>query len=260
MTLHLYRIQHEEETGYAVLNDDRFFFLDPRDRNQPVSSERSFGKDECAILNPTQPSKIIGVGLNYRDHAEERKKPIPLQPLLFLKPSSALLAPGESILMPEMSERVDPEGELAIVIGERASQLKGQEEANAYIFGYSCINDVTARDLQDKDVQFTRAKSFDTFAPYGPCVAIGLDPADLAVMTRVNGETRQSSRTSQLIFSPQYLVWYISQIMTLMPGDVIATGTPSGIAPVHAGDVIEVEIEGIGILRNSVEKRTLTAR
>jgi 2-keto-4-pentenoate hydratase/2-oxohepta-3-ene-1,7-dioic acid hydratase in catechol pathway len=260
MTLHLYRIQHGEQVGYAMLNEDRFFFVDPRDRNQPVSAERSVGKEECKVLNPTQPSKIIGVGLNYRDHAEERKKPIPQQPLLFLKPPSALRAPGESILLPEISERVDPEGELAIVMGERAFQLRDQQEANAYIFGYSCINDVTARDLQDKDVQFTRAKGFDTFAPYGPCVAIGLDPSDLAVSTRVNGETRQSSRTSQLIFSPQYLVWYISQIMTLMPGDVIATGTPSGIAPVHAGDTIEVEIEGIGVLRNSVEKRPLVAR
>ena len=149
---------------------------------------------------------------------------------------------------------------LAIVIGERACQLNSEEEADACIFGYSCINDVTARDLQDQDVQFTRAKGFDTFAPYGPCVAIGIDPSDLAISTRVNNETRQSSRTSQLIFSPRYLVWYISQIMTLMPGDVIATGTPSGIAPVHAGDVIEVEVEGIGILRNTVEKRPQAAR
>ena len=156
--------------------------------------------------------------------------------------------------MPESSQRVDPEGELAVVIGDVASKLSSPEEATRCIFGYSCFNDVTARDLQDKDVQFTRAKGFDTFAPYGPCVALGLDASDLAITTRVNGEVRQSSRTSQLIFSPEHLIWYISQIMTLMPGDVISTGTPSGIAPIHPGDRVEIEIEGIGILQNVVER------
>jgi 2-keto-4-pentenoate hydratase/2-oxohepta-3-ene-1,7-dioic acid hydratase in catechol pathway len=152
-----------------------------------------------------------------------------------------------------MAKRVDPEGELAIVIGETASRVNSPEDAARFILGYSCFNDVTARDLQDKDVQYTRAKGFDTFAPYGPCIAIGANPADLSIITRVNNEIRQNSRTSQLIFPPSYLVWYVSQIMTLQPGDVIATGTPAGIAPVRSGDVIEVEIETIGMLRNTVQ-------
>jgi 2-keto-4-pentenoate hydratase/2-oxohepta-3-ene-1,7-dioic acid hydratase in catechol pathway len=148
---------------------------------------------------------------------------------------------------------VDPEGELAIILGSFVSKLPSPEAADKYIFGYSCFNDVTARDLQEKDVQFTRAKGFDTFAPFGPCVAIGLDPSDLAITTRVNGEIRQQSRTSQLIFSPAYLVWYISQVMSLLPGDVITTGTPAGIAPITAGDLVEVEIESIGVLQNPVQ-------
>lgn len=252
MILHLYRIQHEEKVAYAILLNDRFLFVNADRPQTPVSGENAVPMEECRILNPTLPSKIIGVGLNYRDHAEERKKPIPKEPLLFLKPPSALLKPEESILLPEASKRVDPEGELAIVIGRITSKLDSPDSARNCILGYSCFNDVTARDLQDQDVQFTRAKGFDTFAPYGPCIAIGADPADLAITTRVNGQIRQNSRTSQLIFPPDYLVWYISNIMTLLPGDVIATGTPSGIAPVSTGDSIEIEIESIGILRNTV--------
>lgn len=250
MVVHIYRINFGDQTGYAVLNEDRFYFVDPQQPNQ-LSSTFAPAED-CKILTPTEPSKIVGVGLNYKDHALERNKPLPPEPLLFLKPSSALLAPGDPIVLPEISQRVDPEGELAVVIGARASRLESPEAAADHILGYSCINDVTARDLQDRDVQFTRAKGFDTFAPYGPCLAVGLDPSDLAIQTSVNEEVRQSSRTSQLIFTPQYLVWYISQIMTLLPGDVIATGTPAGIAPVRSGDKIAVEIESIGVLQNPV--------
>lgn len=253
MIFHLYRIRHKNTITYAVLDSGRFFFVDPSNPQLPVDPSRSAPKEECKILNPTTPSKIIGVGLNYRDHAEERKKPIPTEPLLFLKPPSALLAPGEAIVLPDASQRVDPEGELAVVIGRTAHHLPSMDEAKLCIFGYSCFNDVTARDLQDKDVQFTRAKGFDTFAPYGPCIAIGTDASDLAITLRVNDQVRQSSRTSQLIFPPEYLVWYVSNIMTLNPGDVITTGTPSGIAPVQAGDRIEVEIEFIGSLQNFVQ-------
>ena len=252
MILHLYRVSHGESIHYAVLRDDKFHFVDPKNPAAMVDASNTAPARECRLLTPTQPSKIVCVGLNYRDHALERNKPIPEEPLLFLKPPSALLAPGHPIRPPSMAKRVDPEGELAIVIGEIASGIDSPETAKRHILGYSCFNDVTARDLQDKDVQYTRAKGFDTFAPYGPCIAIGADPSDLAITTRVNGEVRQSSRTSQLIFPPAYLVWYISQIMTLQPGDVVATGTPSGIAPVKSGDVIEVEIETIGMLRNSV--------
>ncbi|MCI0412873.1 fumarylacetoacetate hydrolase family protein [bacterium] len=252
MILHLYRVLFGEEIHYAVLNEGLFYFVDPKNPAALISSDHIAPAKDCRILTPTQPSKIICVGLNYRDHALERNKPIPEEPLLFLKPPSALLAPGSSITLPSLSRRVDPEGELAIVIGEAASRLESPEGAARCILGYSCFNDVTARDLQDKDVQYTRAKGFDTFAPYGPCIAIGVDPSDLAITTRVNAEVRQNSRTSQLIFTPLYLVWYVSQIMTLLPGDVISTGTPSGIAPVQSGDVIEVEIESIGMLQNSV--------
>ncbi len=252
MILHLYRVLFREEIHYAVLKEDQFYFVDPKNPRAIVDAEHTAPTKDCRLLTPTQPSKIICVGLNYRDHALERKKPVPEEPLLFLKPPSALLAPGHPISLPPASKRVDPEGELAVIIGETASKVGSPQEASRFILGYSCFNDVTARDLQDKDVQYTRAKGFDTFAPYGPCIAIGADPSDLAITTKVNGELRQSSRTSQLIFSPSYLVWYISQIMTLQPGDVIATGTPAGIAPIHSGDVIEVELETIGMLRNSV--------
>jgi 2-keto-4-pentenoate hydratase/2-oxohepta-3-ene-1,7-dioic acid hydratase in catechol pathway len=252
MIIQLYRVEHKNLITYAILRENRYFFVDPKNAKSVLSPDRSAPTEDCRLLNPTQASKIVCVGLNYRDHAEERKKPIPREPLLFLKPPSSLLPPEEPILMPKVSKRVDPEGELAVVIGATASKLGSIEDARRCIFGYSCFNDVTARDLQDQDVQFTRAKGFDTFAPYGPCVAVGVDPSDLAITTRVNGQTRQSSRTSQLIFSTDYLVWYISHVMTLIPGDVIATGTPAGIAPVSPGDVIEIEIESIGTLRNSV--------
>lgn len=252
MIFQLYRIRYQKQITYAVLDHGSYYFVDPSNPQMPIDPSRSVPAADCRILNPTTPTKIVCVGLNYRDHAEERKKPIPAEPLLFLKPPSALLAPGEPIVLPAASKRVDPEGELAVVLGKAAHKLASPEEARAAIFGYSCMNDVTARDLQDKDVQFTRAKGFDSFAPYGPCISVGLDASDLAITTRVNGQVRQKSRTSQLIFSPEYLVWYVSHVMTLMPGDVISTGTPSGIAPISSGDVVEVEVESIGVLKNPV--------
>lgn len=252
MIFQLYRIRHQNRISYAVLDHGQFYFVDPSNPEMPIDPGQSVPATECKILNPTTPTKIIGIGLNYRDHAEERKKPIPAEPLLFLKPPSSLLAPGEPIVLPQAAQRVDPEGELAVVIGKMARKLPSQEEARTAIFGYSCFNDVTARDLQDKDVQFTRAKGFDTFAPFGPCIAVGVNASDLAITTRVNGKVRQKSRTSQLIFSPEFLVWYVSHIMTLMPGDVITTGTPSGIAPISSGDIVEIELESIGVLQNPV--------
>jgi 2-keto-4-pentenoate hydratase/2-oxohepta-3-ene-1,7-dioic acid hydratase in catechol pathway len=203
------------------------------------------------LLPPCTPGKIVGIGLNYRDHARERGKSLPLEPLLFLKPPSAVVAPGDSILLPPGAGRVDHEAELAIVIGHKARNLAVANAGEA-ILGYSCFNDVTARELQDRDVQFTRAKGFDTFAPLGPWIETELDPSDLSIEARVNGAIRQSSRTRELIFSPAFLVSFVSRIMTLLPGDVIATGTPAGIGALADGDTVEITIEGIGTLANPV--------
>src|SRR5437867_742693 len=207
--------------------------------------------DGLPSLPPVQPGKIIGVGLNFRDHARERGKPLPPEPLLFLKPPSAVSSHGAPILLPRGIGRVDPEAELAVVIGRNARNLTESDAGHA-ILGYTCFNDVTARDLQDRDVQFTRAKGFDTFAPLGPWIETEIDPSDLSIMGRVNGVTRQASRTRELIFPPVFLVAFISWIMTLHPGDLIATGTPSGVGPLTPGDTAEVIIEGIGTLSNPV--------
>ena len=199
----------------------------------------------------TRPTKIVGVGLNYRAHAAEMGKPLPDEPLLFLKPPSALIGPDEPIVRPPGYARVDYEGELGVVIGRRARRV-AREQALDHVAGYTCVNDVTVRDLQKKDVQYTRAKGFDGFCPVGPRVVAGLDPGRLRIETRVNGQTRQSSSTSDLIFSVPELVAFISGVMTLEEGDIISTGTPPGVGNLEPGDLIEIEIEGIGILRNPV--------
>jgi len=206
---------------------------------------------DVKFLSPTRPSKIVAVGLNYKAHAEEMGKPIPQEPLLFMKPSTAVIANKMRIVLPGVSTRVDYEGELAVVIGRRCRNVP-PERAGDYILGYSCFNDVTARDLQSKDVQYTRAKSFDTFAPYGPWLALNVEPLSLQIVTRVNGEVRQKGNTEDMIFSPFELVSFVSRTMTLLPGDVIATGTPPGVGYLSPGDRVEVEIEGIGILINYV--------
>jgi 2-keto-4-pentenoate hydratase/2-oxohepta-3-ene-1,7-dioic acid hydratase in catechol pathway len=216
--------------------------------------DRSIPLGSVAVLAPVLPSKIVAVGLNYRDHAAERGNPLPDEPLLFLKPSTAVIGPHDMIVYPRMSQRIDYEGELACVIGRTAARLTEADRAEDYILGYTCFNDVTARDLQDKDKQFTRAKSFDTFAAIGPCIVTDLDPSDLAVKTFLNGKLRQSSNTRNLIFPVPFLVRFISAIMTLLPGDVITTGTPAGIGPMHPGDAVDVQIEGIGTLSNRVLK------
>jgi 2-keto-4-pentenoate hydratase/2-oxohepta-3-ene-1,7-dioic acid hydratase in catechol pathway len=208
--------------------------------------------EEARLLPPAVPSKIVAVGLNYRDHAAERGKPLPKEPLIFLKPPSAVIGPGEAIRLPRGAGRVDHEAEMGIVIGAPARALASPEAARPCILGAVCVDDVTAREIQDRDVQFTRAKGFDTFCPVGPCLATGLDYGNLRVEGRVNGEVRQRSTTSQLIFTVEHLVWFVSHVMTLRPGDIISTGTPSGIGPLSAGDVVEVEVEGVGVLRNPV--------
>jgi 2-keto-4-pentenoate hydratase/2-oxohepta-3-ene-1,7-dioic acid hydratase in catechol pathway len=212
----------------------------------------SLDRASARLLAPATPSKIVCVGLNYADHAAERGKAPPKEPTIFLKPPSALIGPGDLIRRPSWAGRVDHEAEMGIVIGRPVHDLAAPEEARDAIFGCLCVNDVTARELQDRETQYTRAKGFDTFCPVGPCIATGLDLANLRVEGRVNGKPRQQSSTSQLLFSPEFLVWYVSRVMTLLPGDIISTGTPAGIGPLEAGDVVEVEVEGVGILRNEV--------
>jgi 2-keto-4-pentenoate hydratase/2-oxohepta-3-ene-1,7-dioic acid hydratase in catechol pathway len=206
------------------------------------------------LLAPVIPSKIVAVGLNYKDHAAEVKKPLPAEPLLFLKPSTAVVGPGDPIVIPPGAGRVDHEAEMGVVIGATAWSVP-EAEAPKYVFGITCVNDVTARELQAKDVQYTRAKGFDTFAPVGPCIATDLpyDSADgLTVEGWVNGTRRQFSSTRELIFPVAKLIAFISAIMTLLPGDIITTGTPSGIGPLAPGDRVTIKVQGVGELTNPV--------
>jgi len=208
---------------------------------------------EAKLLAPVQPSKIVCVGRNYREHAAELGNEVPSEPLLFFKPPSSLLAPGGEIRRPSLSQRVDYEGELGVVIGKACHKLAANEDVRPFILGYTCVNDVTARDLQNKDGQWTRAKGFDTFCPVGPLVTDEINPwTGVGVETRVNGDVRQQGNTHDFIFSLGDVIRYISQAMTLFPGDLIATGTPKGVGPVAAGDVVEISAEGVGTLRNPV--------
>lgn len=214
-------------------------------------SEGADVPEGATLLAPVNPSKIVCIGRNYAEHAKELGNEAPAEPLIFLKPPSSLLAPGGTIIRPAASRRVDFEGELAIVIGRDATRVSASRWRD-YVRGFTCANDVTARDLQKKDVQFTRGKGFDTFCPVGPAIEDDLDIADVRLMTRVNGDVRQDGRTSQMMFPCGELVAYVSAIMTLVPGDLILTGTPAGVGPLEPGDTVEVEVEGIGILRNAV--------
>jgi 2-keto-4-pentenoate hydratase/2-oxohepta-3-ene-1,7-dioic acid hydratase in catechol pathway len=216
--------------------------------------------EQVTLLPPVIPSKVIGVGLNYRAHAEEMGKALPEEPLLFLMPATAVIASGEAIMRPRGFERVDYEGELAIVFGQRARRVPAAQ-AHEVIAGFCCCNDVTVRDLQKRDGQYTRAKGFDTFAPLGPCLTTGIGLADaqaLRIETRVDGETRQSSTTADMIFSIGQIVETVTRVMTMLPGDVITTGTPPGVGQAKPGATIEIEIEGIGVLRNTVVDETPT--
>ncbi|MGH7780623.1 MAG: fumarylacetoacetate hydrolase family protein [Candidatus Binataceae bacterium] len=219
---------------------------------KPAADAKPVAAASVKLLAPIAPGKIVAVGVNYSDHASEMGRQLPEEPLLFIKPSTCVIAPEAPIIYPPQSKLLHYEGELAIVISRAAAKV-ATEDARDYVLGYTCMNDVTARDLQRKDVQFTRGKGFDTFAPLGPVIATDIaDPDDLALTTRLNGEVRQQSRTSNLIFKCDFLVSYISHIMTLLPGDVISTGTPSGVGEMKPGDTVEVEIEKIGCLRSIV--------
>lgn len=209
---------------------------------------------DIQLLAPIRPSKIIAVGRNYVAHAAEHGAEVPSEPLLFLKPPSAIIGPGAPILLPAQSRRVDHEAELAVIIGRRGRQIP-RGDALDTILGYTCANDVTARDLQRADGQWTRAKGFDTFCPLGPWIETELDPGALEVTGRVNGELRQQANTRQMVFPVAMLISYISSVMTLEPGDVILTGTPAGVGPLQVGDVVEIEVEGIGVLSSIVEEK-----
>jgi len=250
--MRLVRFRTETSTASGILHGNEvlelkeglFGTLTPRGPAHDLSRVK--------LLAPCVPSKIVAVGLNYRDHANELGMPTSETPILFLKPASTVIGPGDGIVYPVQSSQVDYEAELGVVIKQRTKNVT-PEEAGRHILGYTCVNDVTARDLQKKDGQWTRAKSFDTFCPVGPWIETELDPDDLLIESYLNGERRQSSRTSQFIFKVDHLVSFISQVMTLEPGDLIITGTPSGIGPMRPGDEIEVRIEGIGSLKNTVQ-------
>ena len=210
------------------------------------------GESMDTVFNPT---KIIAIGLNYIDHAKELKMSIPDYPLIFIKPSTSVIGSGDAIILPPQTKELNYEGELAVVIKEKARNVS-QDEARRFIAGYTCANDVTARDLQRIDGQWTRAKSFDTFCPLGPRIVSDIDPKNLSIITRVNGTVKQNSNTKNMIFDVFELVSFISEIMTLLPGDVIITGTPPGVGAIEVGDVVEVEIEGIGVLKNTTRMVT----
>jgi 2-keto-4-pentenoate hydratase/2-oxohepta-3-ene-1,7-dioic acid hydratase in catechol pathway len=252
--LRLYRIEHGGAARYVAERAGTWRLVEG-DAFGSFTEGAEVDKDAATLLAPVSPSKIVCVGLNYKDHALEQNKPLPPEPLLFIKPSTAVIGPGQAIEAPAWAGRVDHEAELGVVIGRTARNVKASRAAE-YIRGLIAVNDVTARDLQNKDGQYTRCKGFDTFAPIGPCIAVGLDGRDLQVQGFVNGHLRQNSRTRELIFTIPELVEFISAVMTLLPGDIISTGTPSGVGPIRPGDNVTVHVEGVGALSNPVVERT----
>lgn len=255
----LFRIEHEGAPRYAVQSGGAYrlieggVFAGPASPNQVMETAAKTGREvtPARILCPVTPSKVVAIGLNYKDHAAEMNKPLPSEPLMFMKPSTAVIGPGETIRIPQNIGEVHYEAELGVVIGRQASRVSA-DNAMEYVLGLTCVIDVTARELQRKDIQYTRAKGFDTFAPIGPAIAVGVDPSALGIEGWLNGERKQASNTRELIFSVPRIIAFISSVMTLLPGDVIATGTPSGVGPLKAGDTFTVKIEGVGELTNTV--------
>jgi 2-keto-4-pentenoate hydratase/2-oxohepta-3-ene-1,7-dioic acid hydratase in catechol pathway len=248
-----YRLGHD--IAYGLVRDQTVHHLASDLWAQPRLGPAVASLEEVALLAPCQPTKVIAIGRNYAAHAAEHGAQVPAEPLFFLEPPSAVIGPGAAILYPNhLSQRVEHEAELAVVIGRQARQVQ-REEASAFIWGYTCANDITARDLQRRDGQWTRGKGFDTFCPLGPWIVPNLDTSDLRVRCRVNGELRQDGRTRDMIFSIEELIAYVSAVMTLEPGDVLLTGTPAGVGPLLPGDRVVVEIEGIGTLENEVALR-----
>ena len=211
----------------------------------------AYGLSEVSLLAPVVPSKVVCVGRNYRAHAKELGNEVPKEPLLFIKPSTSVIGPGGEIRIPEASKEVHHEAELAVVVGRTLSRATAAETREA-VFGWTCLDDVTARDIQRAEQHFTRAKGYDTFCPIGPVVETDLDPLEVVVTCRVNGEQRQRGHTKDMVVDPYALLAFVSQIMTLLPGDVVSTGTPEGVGPIRRGDWVEVEVSGIGVLKNPV--------
>lgn len=249
--MRIVRFSYGNEIKYGVLKENDIIEIQGDIFGAHEVRENRYNILEVKLLAPTCPSKIVCVGKNYREHALEMGEGIPEEPTLFLKPPTTVINPGDSIIYPDMSRRVDYEGELSVIIKSKCKNIS-PEDAPRYILGYTCGNDVTARDLQKKDGQWTRGKSFDTFCPLGPWIETELNPVNLKIQTYLNGQLKQSSSTSRMITPVYELVSFISKVMTLMPGDVIMTGTPEGIGPMQKGDTVEIVIEGIGKLKNNV--------
>lgn len=237
---------------YGLIEGENIVEISGAPWAQWTRGSRSSPLADARLLAPVEPSKIVCVGRNYAAHAAELGNEVPKEPLIFLKPSTSIIGPEDAIVLTRYSKKVHHEGELAVVIGRRCSQLSDSENALSFVLGYTCLNDVSARDIQESDVQFTRAKGFDTFCPVGPHIETDLDPANVLVETHVNGARRQSGSTSLMIYPVNHLIRWISRMMTLLPGDVIATGTPAGVGPLVAGDTVEVSVSGVGVLRNPV--------
>ncbi|MBI1911914.1 MAG: fumarylacetoacetate hydrolase family protein [Deltaproteobacteria bacterium] len=252
----LCRFEAENRIAYGLIEGGSVFEIDMDPFSGTPANDIKKGNqrklEEVRLLSPVIPSKIVAIGLNYKAHAAEFNKPLPEEPMLFMKPSTAVIGTGDNIVYPtHMSHRVDYEGELGVVIGKAAKDIPA-DKAKDYILGYTCFNDVTARDLQGKDVQYTRAKGFDTFACVGPCIETDFDPLNARVETYLDGEKKQDTSTQDMIFNVYELVSFVSYVMTLLPGDIIATGTPSGVGKMRPGNIVEVKIEGIGTLKNTV--------
>lgn len=245
------RVSHHDEVSFAAVNGDRVDLIDTHPFGEVHLTGESHPLEAVRLLAPILPSKVIAVGKNYADHAAEMGGDVPAEPMIFLKPSTSVIGPGAPIVLPASSNHVDLEAELAVVIGRMCRHVP-VDRVDEVVFGYTCANDVSARDHQASDGQWGRAKGFDTFCPLGPWIATDISAADLAITGTVDGELRQSARTSSMVRDVATLVSWISGVMTLLPGDVILTGTPAGVSPIVAGDVVEIEIESIGRLSNPV--------
>jgi 2-keto-4-pentenoate hydratase/2-oxohepta-3-ene-1,7-dioic acid hydratase in catechol pathway len=251
--MRVFRVDHHGTPRHVIEDGGRPRLLEG-DLFDEYEAGDAVSLDGARLLAPIIPSKIVAIGLNYKDHAAEQGKPLPQEPMMFIKPSTAVIGPDDPIVLPDGAGRIDYEAEVGVVIGKRASRVR-EQDASAYVLGLTCVNDVTARELQKRDIQYTRAKGFDTFAPLGPCIAMGVDynqPQGVAVEGWVNDTKRQSSSTQQLIFSIDRLIAFVSSVMTLLPGDIISTGTPAGIGPLAAGDRVTVKVAGVGDLTNPV--------